>query len=169
MYDVHHQVGAHSRFFNQTRSSLPSGCPLPLSFLRFPWTMIMSFGSIATGLLVVRQQWQYTEEIVTYLGTYANPDRGIEMLAIIYSLPYGLLLWGMGCFSASVALTCFAVVGTIDARITRAVYAVIWGYVLALILMTGVMKLEGGLSGWFVGLTILIAHSLMRPLMNPFP
>lgn len=60
-------------------------------------SMIMSLGSIITGLLLVRQQrsgGQYAEEAVRFLEDRSHLTRGTEMLAILYSLPYALLLWG---------------------------------------------------------------------------
>lgn len=128
-------------------------------------SMIISLGSILTGLLIVQKQNQegYATGVINFLDARSHPNRGIEMLAIVYSLPYALLLWSMICFLGAVALTCFTVLGTIDARITRSVYAFMWGCVLALILATSMIGAEDGLREWLAGLAPVRA---MRALVR---
>ena len=59
-------------------------------------SMITSLGSIITGLLLMRQQkagGEHAEMAVRLLEKRANERSGSEVFAILYSLPYALLLW----------------------------------------------------------------------------
>ncbi|KAG5719092.1 hypothetical protein E4T56_gene2112 [Termitomyces sp. T112] len=61
-----------------------------------------SIGSIILGLLLVRQnknrEFRDAADISRFLHRRGNQALGLESLALMYSLPYGLLMWGMICF-----------------------------------------------------------------------
>ena len=63
-------------------------------------SMITSLGSIVAGLLLMRWRktgGEYAEEVCNYLypkkGSLSRVRRRTEKLAVLYSLPYALLLW----------------------------------------------------------------------------
>ena len=64
-------------------------------------SMIVSLGSIVTGLLLMRwrrMSGEFAEEVFKYLypekGNVKFVARRTQRLALLYSLPYALLLWG---------------------------------------------------------------------------
>ncbi|KAF8884897.1 hypothetical protein CPB84DRAFT_1788800 [Gymnopilus junonius] len=74
-------------------------------------SVIASLGSIVLGLLLVRQNRtksrESVDEVQAYLERRSHPRLGLETLAILHSLPYALLMWGMVAFMAGFALECF--------------------------------------------------------------
>ncbi|OBZ67952.1 hypothetical protein A0H81_12483 [Grifola frondosa] len=80
-------------------------------------SIVTSIGSIILGLLLVRQHRvkpkDTAADAVTFLVTRRHPTLGLETLAIIYSLPYALLMWGMITFLLAFSFECFF--GTHDA------------------------------------------------------
>ncbi|KAF8068880.1 hypothetical protein FPV67DRAFT_1448735 [Lyophyllum atratum] len=70
-----------------------------------------SLGTIILGLLLVRQTRSKGRDNATDASTYlhkrSNQAMGIETLAIMYSLPYALLMWGMVCFLFAFLFICF--------------------------------------------------------------
>ncbi|KZV61038.1 hypothetical protein PENSPDRAFT_316059 [Peniophora sp. CONT] len=79
-------------------------------------SMITSIGSITIGLLLIRQH--RGEEVMdnprtdkdTFMEKRRSMDRGFELLSVLYSLPYALLMWSIGLFL--VALVTFTQLGT---------------------------------------------------------
>ncbi|KAG6907776.1 hypothetical protein DXG01_007383 [Tephrocybe rancida] len=74
-------------------------------------SVVTSFASMMLALLLVRQhkaKERGTEDVKhNYLMKHYSRKRGFEDLAIIYSLPYALLTWGMGSFLVAFMLMCF--------------------------------------------------------------
>ncbi|KAK7676771.1 hypothetical protein QCA50_020239 [Cerrena zonata] len=74
-------------------------------------SIVTSVGSILIGLLLVRQYRvrprDTVEEAATFLNKKTHATRGIEILAILYSLPYALLLWAMVTFLGAFSIECF--------------------------------------------------------------
>ncbi|RXW22040.1 hypothetical protein EST38_g3817 [Candolleomyces aberdarensis] len=72
------------------RSPVQIGCYL---------SVVASIGSIILGLLLLRQNRTRIhgtmEEVNGFLQARSHPRLGLETLAILYSLPYALLLWGV--------------------------------------------------------------------------
>ncbi|KAG1869998.1 hypothetical protein F4604DRAFT_876837 [Suillus subluteus] len=68
-------------------------------------SLVTSLGSIVLGLFFVshsRTSGQNTAmEAAVFLGKLHNRNHGLERLAIIYSLPKALLMWGMAFFFAA--------------------------------------------------------------------
>ncbi|KAJ2926597.1 hypothetical protein H1R20_g10501, partial [Candolleomyces eurysporus] len=71
------------------RSPVQLGCYL---------SIVASIGSIILGLLLLRQNRTRIhgtmDEVNAFLQARSHPRLGLESLAILYSLPYALLLWG---------------------------------------------------------------------------
>ncbi|KAH9171928.1 hypothetical protein EDB89DRAFT_2174042, partial [Lactarius sanguifluus] len=87
-----------------------------------------SAGSIVIGMLLVRHNRTKQKEdpagASTYL--YQNTHRifGLEPMAIIFSLPWALLMWAMVMFSIALLLLCFSI-SNVSTRISVAVTSVI--------------------------------------------
>ncbi|KAL5523131.1 hypothetical protein ACEPAF_1398 [Sanghuangporus sanghuang] len=103
-------------------------------------SIIASLASIIIGLLLVRQMRIGTkdsgEDYLAFVESRTHPQLGLETLAILYSLPYALLIWGMATFLASIAVACFY---SMDGDITlteRIIYGIVWAFVLIFILWT---------------------------------
>ncbi|PBK68964.1 hypothetical protein ARMSODRAFT_1039908 [Armillaria solidipes] len=74
-------------------------------------SIIASIGSIILGLLLTRKsRWMLcgaTTEAWTFLHSRKQHYTGLERLAIMYSLPYALLMWAMVTFLSAFILMCF--------------------------------------------------------------
>ncbi|KAF9010167.1 hypothetical protein BDQ17DRAFT_1004423 [Cyathus striatus] len=95
---------------------------------------IASIGSIILSLLLVRlnrtKEKESAQEAWEFLTARAHPQYGLEVLAIVYSLPYALLMWGVVGFLVAIAWMCMA-----DANAaTRALTGLAW---LAIAVLTG--------------------------------
>ncbi|TDL22881.1 hypothetical protein BD410DRAFT_202988 [Rickenella mellea] len=70
-----------------------------------------SIGGIMLGLLLVRQHRNKSKDTANnaaeYLSNRTHPKLGLETLAIMYSLPYALLMWAMVTFLAAIAFISF--------------------------------------------------------------
>jgi len=70
-----------------------------------------SIGSIILGLLLVRQNQtkhrDTADDAEGFLRNRAHPLLGLETLAILYSLPYALLMWSMVSFLVAFLFACF--------------------------------------------------------------
>ncbi|KAH8114381.1 hypothetical protein DFH11DRAFT_210933 [Phellopilus nigrolimitatus] len=111
-------------------------------------SIIASLGSITVGLLLVRQlrtrsrDLEYSaSDAIGYLQRRRHPQLGLETMAIQYSLPYALLMWGMATFLTSVAMLCFLNVDDTTSILARASYGCGWIVIVVLILWTV-------LTGW---------------------
>ncbi|KAG1834813.1 hypothetical protein EV424DRAFT_1309562, partial [Suillus variegatus] len=62
-------------------------------------SVISSFGCMLLGVNIARQSYtqgpDMVDNVVPHLQSMVHPKHGLETLAIIYSLPYALLMWGM--------------------------------------------------------------------------
>ncbi|KAF7325825.1 hypothetical protein MKEN_00433200 [Mycena kentingensis (nom. inval.)] len=97
-------------------------------------SMITSIGTIIVGLLLLKQNRNRDREsapaAAVYLFNRIHPKHGLETLAILYSLPYAMLIWSMVSFLAAFSFMCFE-----DADLkTRSLVAILWGAVAALVL-----------------------------------
>lgn len=74
-------------------------------------SIIASVGSIVVGLLLVRQNRSRNRddpgEAAAFLHRKYSPRYRLELLAVIYSLPYALLMWAMGTFLVALLALCF--------------------------------------------------------------
>jgi len=65
-------------------------------------SIFFSMGCMLTGQLLLRHHtsrpYDSAEQIDQYLHEYRDGHRGLEKLAILYSLPYSLLLWAIASF-----------------------------------------------------------------------
>ncbi|KAH9172699.1 hypothetical protein EDB89DRAFT_854812 [Lactarius sanguifluus] len=128
-------------------------------------SMEASVGSIVIGLLLVRHNRSKQKEdpagATTYLTQYTHPRFGLEPMAILYSLPWALLMWAMVMFFIALLLVFFRSSNSsmqIFAVATSAIVAVpIWWCVL--------WSWRSGDSGkqWFSNLPSPIRHVLSAP------
>ncbi|KAK0192797.1 hypothetical protein F5146DRAFT_1041518 [Armillaria mellea] len=74
-------------------------------------SIIASIGSIILGLLLIRKNRSKesgaTTEAWTFLHSQKGKYTGLETLAIMYSLPYALLMWAMVTFLSAFSIMCF--------------------------------------------------------------
>jgi len=74
-------------------------------------SVVANIGSIILGLLLMRQNRtksrETADEARAFLEARNHPRLGLETLAILYSLPYALLMWGMISFLIAFCLMCF--------------------------------------------------------------
>lgn len=74
-------------------------------------SVISSFGSMLLGVNIARQSYTQGPDMVdnaqALLESLVHPKHGLETLAIIYSLPYALLMWGMIFFVLAFFTECF--------------------------------------------------------------
>lgn len=86
--------------------SIDSGDPIrtPAQLASY-FSVIASIGSVVMGLLLLRQYrtkpQDAAEEADKYLRSRHNSSFGFETLAILYSLPYALLLWATMTFTTA--------------------------------------------------------------------
>lgn len=68
-------------------------------------SIVFSLGCLVIGQLLLRHHTirphDSAEEVDMYLRSYHDSHRGLEVLAILYSLPYSLLLWAVASFFVS--------------------------------------------------------------------
>ncbi|KAI9438687.1 hypothetical protein H4582DRAFT_190615 [Lactarius indigo] len=128
-------------------------------------SMEASVGSIVIGLLLVRHNRSKQKEdpsgATKYLTDYTHPRFGLEPMAILYSLPWALLMWAMVMFFIALLLVFFRSSNSsmqIFAAVTSALVAVpIWWCVL--------WSWRSGDSGkqWFDSLPSPIRRVLSAP------
>ncbi|KAJ7067895.1 hypothetical protein C8F01DRAFT_1116136 [Mycena amicta] len=111
-------------------------------------SMLTSIGAIIIGLLLLKQNRNRDRgtapDAALYMFNRTHPTLGLETLAVLYSLPYAMLIWSMVSFLAAFSFMCFE-----DADLkTRTLTAVLWVVVSALILWCAVNGWENGLVDW---------------------
>ncbi|KAF8814754.1 hypothetical protein BYT27DRAFT_7205709 [Phlegmacium glaucopus] len=88
-----------------------------------------SIGSIILGLLLVRQNQtknrDTADDAQRFLRTRAHSLFGLETLAIMFSLPYALLMWSMVSFLTAFLLMCLQDAGIVDRTIIGSLSGVI--------------------------------------------
>ncbi|KAF7364982.1 hypothetical protein MVEN_00369100 [Mycena venus] len=105
----------------------PSGHHSTVQILSY-LSIVVSIGSIMLGLLLVRQNrtkfheaaWQISQSI----DRRTSEKFGVELLALIFALPWALLMWSMIFFFGAFMVACMRVPGTV-ARSIIGVAAVI--------------------------------------------
>ncbi|KAI0366828.1 hypothetical protein BV20DRAFT_951560 [Pilatotrama ljubarskyi] len=112
-------------------------------------SIVTSVGSIVLGLLLIRQHRVKSKDTAheawRYLNSRKHPTLGLETLAIIYSLPYALLMWGMVTFLLAFSFECFSTPDRLGVILTAAV----WVAVAILVCWCVYTGWEGGeTSGW---------------------
>ncbi|KZT25704.1 hypothetical protein NEOLEDRAFT_1133218 [Neolentinus lepideus HHB14362 ss-1] len=100
---------------------------------------VASVGSIILGLLLTRHHRVIVrddaEVAQAYLYSKYNAAGGLENLAIMYSLPYALLMWAMVTFLLALSGLCFSVNPTVSVKSSgaRIPISIAWIFVLSLI------------------------------------
>ncbi|EMD32915.1 hypothetical protein CERSUDRAFT_98927 [Gelatoporia subvermispora B] len=94
-------------------------------------SMTVSMGSIIMTLLLTRQNGHHLRmretafKVVLFLRNRRHPRLGLEALAVVYSLPYGLILWAVITFLAAFSFVCFGGNDTLAMSTTGAVWIII--------------------------------------------
>ncbi|KAJ6586976.1 hypothetical protein DFH09DRAFT_1142160 [Mycena vulgaris] len=92
-------------------------------------SIVLVIGSIILGLMLVRQHRTKHIETAVEAANFLSAHK-LETTAILYALPYALLMYGMICFLAAFLMSCFWST-TLTARLTVGVF---WTLISALIL-----------------------------------
>ncbi|EIW78597.1 hypothetical protein CONPUDRAFT_145764 [Coniophora puteana RWD-64-598 SS2] len=103
------------------------------------WSLIASIGSIVLGTFLVRYHQalnhvddEMTSRAAKFLSRMSAEKHGLEKLAVIYSLPYALLMWGIVLFLGAFSIE-WCQPGDIRSRSANAVFLgitfviVMWG------------------------------------------
>lgn len=89
---------------NNNNATLP---PTPSQIISY-LSLVASVGSIVVGLLLVRHhRTKQEEDPVEYLQQNDHRHVGLEPMAIVFSLPWALLMWAMMLFSVELLISCF--------------------------------------------------------------
>ncbi|KAJ6473541.1 hypothetical protein C8R47DRAFT_1053619 [Mycena vitilis] len=111
-------------------------------------SMLTSIASIMIGLLLTKQN--RNRDVVTapdaakFISNRTHRTLGLETLAILYSLPYAMLIWSMLSFLAAFSFMCFEQ----SNLVTRTLVGVLWAAVAALILWCVFTAWESGDWDW---------------------
>ncbi|KAF9444237.1 hypothetical protein P691DRAFT_786995 [Macrolepiota fuliginosa MF-IS2] len=74
-------------------------------------SVVANMGSIITGLLLIKMNrvrlQDTTSDAIRFINARSSKVLGLETLAIMYSLPFALLMWGMIAFVVAFCLNCF--------------------------------------------------------------
>ncbi|KAH7909163.1 hypothetical protein BJ138DRAFT_1102917 [Hygrophoropsis aurantiaca] len=73
-------------------------------------SLVASMGSVLVGFIVRHNRTSQSDtahEAITLLESMYDDKHGLESLAILYSLPYALLMWGMLFFAVGFCIECF--------------------------------------------------------------
>ncbi|KAF8524409.1 caspase domain-containing protein [Hysterangium stoloniferum] len=93
--------------FNSTEQVIQENHAVTCSMV----STLLSTSSIVTGLLLVRKHREFirlhAEEADAFLKSVSQTRLGLQPLAILYSLPYALLMWAMVSFIAAILLYAF--------------------------------------------------------------
>ncbi|KAF7360384.1 hypothetical protein MVEN_00768200 [Mycena venus] len=115
-------------------------------------SMLTSIGSIIIGLLLTKQTRDRdrapASEAATFISNRTHPTLGHETLAVLYSLPYAMLIWSMVSFLAAFSFMCFVR----SSALTRALITVVWIAVAALIMWCVSNSFENSDWDWLRGL-----------------
>ncbi|KAJ4488647.1 hypothetical protein C8R41DRAFT_836431 [Lentinula lateritia] len=75
-------------------------------------SIVASFGSIILGLVLARKHRakakDTAEDAAKFLNSWERDRLGVASLAILYSVPYALLLWGVLCFLVAFSVMCYS-------------------------------------------------------------
>ncbi|KAJ3853643.1 hypothetical protein EV368DRAFT_13979, partial [Lentinula lateritia] len=75
-------------------------------------SIVASFGSIILGLVLARKHRakakDTAEDAAKFLNSWERDRLGVASLAILYSVPYALLLWGVLCFLVAFSFMCYS-------------------------------------------------------------
>jgi len=71
---------------------------------------VTSLGCLIVSLLLVRQAKRHetAQDAANFLASMTHATRGLETLAILYALPYALLMWSTLSFLIAIMYTCFS-------------------------------------------------------------
>ncbi|KAG1831953.1 hypothetical protein DFJ58DRAFT_918204 [Suillus subalutaceus] len=95
-------------------------------------SVISSFGSMLLGVNIARQSYTRGPDMVdnaqARLESLVHPKHGLETLAIIYSLPYALLMWGMIFFVLAFFTECFRNSSAVPVSVAALIVLVLVGW-----------------------------------------
>ncbi|KAF7361077.1 hypothetical protein MSAN_01138700 [Mycena sanguinolenta] len=97
-------------------------------------SILTSIASIIIGLLLTsrhrNRDRDSAADAATFVFSRTHPKFGLEILAVLYSLPYAMLIWSMVSFLIAFSFACFQK----TSLPTRTLVSVVWAAIAALIL-----------------------------------
>ncbi|KAH8987915.1 hypothetical protein EDB92DRAFT_1104549 [Lactarius akahatsu] len=130
-------------------------------------SIVASAGSIVIGLLLIRHSGPKQNEdpagASNYLYKNTHHIFGLERLAIIFSLPWALLMWSMMSFFVALLLFCFCI-----SNASTRIFVAVTSVVVAVLVVWCIQNTQGSsdaMEAWFSGLL----PSIMRTLDNARP
>ncbi|KAF9064960.1 hypothetical protein BDP27DRAFT_1269800 [Rhodocollybia butyracea] len=136
-------------------SNLPGRSPAQIaSFL----SVIASAGSIVLGLIHVRKHRGNPRDtaaaVARYINSWTKDRLGLATLAVLYSVPYALLMWGVICFLLAFSFMCYSP----SSALVRALMSSAWFVVTILVLWyfttlaTWAQRLGRDISFWSISM-----------------
>ncbi|KLO09673.1 hypothetical protein SCHPADRAFT_554109 [Schizopora paradoxa] len=129
-------------------NGIPKGQSAPPAVVATQLSLIAAIGSIVIGLLLVREYKKKASEsagtAADFLSRRSHRSRGLEAMAILYSLPFALLMWGLVSFLAGLGIICFAF--SINGLLPTVLYAMVWAFVSLMLIFTILSQLEARLG-----------------------
>ncbi|KAJ7359203.1 hypothetical protein DFH08DRAFT_686288, partial [Mycena albidolilacea] len=114
-------------------------------------SILASVGSIVLGLLLLKQirnrDRDTCADAAGFMLKHNHPSQGLQKLAILYSLPYAMLIWSMLLFFVAFSFTCFQD----SSLVGRMLIGVLWTTVALLTLWCIFTLWEGSDLGWLKG------------------
>ncbi|KAH9050808.1 hypothetical protein EDB87DRAFT_1168343 [Lactarius vividus] len=126
-------------------------------------SIVASAGSIVIGLLLIRhsgpKQNEDPADASDYLYKNTHHIFGLERLAIIFSLPWALLMWSMMSFFVALLLFCFCI-SNASTRIFVAVTSVVVAVLVVWCIQNTWGSTGDAMEAWFSGLLPFIMRTL---------
>ncbi|KAJ6499945.1 hypothetical protein C8R47DRAFT_1193573 [Mycena vitilis] len=130
-----------------------SSSQTPLAQLLSSISLVLSIGTAILGLVLVRHHRTKRVGTVDEAVDFFNKHH-LERTAIIYSLPYALLMYGMACFLAAFLATCFSWT-SITTRLTIGIFCALTS-LLVLWCLTWQVSEDSTLASWLGDIKIAI-------------
>ncbi|TFK48992.1 hypothetical protein OE88DRAFT_1663306 [Heliocybe sulcata] len=140
---------------------------------------VLSVGSIVMGLILVKGHRTLSRDDAdaaqVYLWHKWHPTLGMEILAIMYGLPHGLLMWAMAAFFTALSLQYFQLNPDMSATSNgmRVPFGLIWLVILASIIWFLLSDWSGKTEPFWTGISAAMSRPWsilscgMRPLQMP--
>ncbi|KLO09725.1 hypothetical protein SCHPADRAFT_553603 [Schizopora paradoxa] len=126
------------------KSGIPPNQSAPPAVVATQVSLLLTLGGTIIGLLLShehrRKENRSAQAAADFLSRRSHRSRGLEALAILYSLPFSLLMWGMLSFLTSIGITCLNL--SVNGLAPTIICAISFGLVLLTIVCTVLTQVE---------------------------
>ncbi|KLO11175.1 hypothetical protein SCHPADRAFT_486100 [Schizopora paradoxa] len=126
------------------KSGIPPNQSAPPAVVATQVSLLLTLGGTIIGLLLFhehrRKENRSAQAAADFLSRRSHRSRGLEALAILYSLPFSLLMWGMLSFLAGIGITCLNL--SVNGLVPTIICAMSFGLVLLMIVCTVLTQVE---------------------------